>query len=391
MSKTVVYSSCSRISCAGAESPQVVLCLSDDTLLSSGRSTIEGTLTKVYKSTECCDSPVWRYVVSYDESLLTDPSVLLTATDIEGIFCKGCLTTWVVDEIDRHITNDITVDNTLSVDLSLSSDPQILTANVNISANADNILSIEADGLYVPAPAAIDPGTVEFTIRTTAPSGWLLLQGGTIGSAASLATVRANDDTEDLFVALWNSFADAQAPVSGGRGVSAVADFGLAKTITLPDLRQRFILGTAAAGTGSVHGGTGGSIDHTHSLPAHFHGMGTGSDLNITSSGSGVSSNPSNLWTQNTPTGAGAYTGTAGFGTGGTFTCATGVNHIFTYQNQTGTQFINHTHNTPNHTHPSSAVAGRVGLVTGGVDGNAPMVSGGNNPPFITLNGIIKL
>lgn len=34
---------------------------------------------------------------------------------------------------------------------------------------------------------------------------------------------------------------------------------------TLPDMRQRFPLGTAAAGTGSTLLGTGGNIDHFHS------------------------------------------------------------------------------------------------------------------------------
>jgi len=37
-------------------------------------------------------------------------------------------------------------------------------------------------------------------------------------------------------------------------------------TFNLPDLRQRFPLGKAAAGTGSTLGGTGGEIDHTHDL-----------------------------------------------------------------------------------------------------------------------------
>ncbi|NIX25135.1 MAG: hypothetical protein GWN07_37190, partial [Actinobacteria bacterium] len=34
----------------------------------------------------------------------------------------------------------------------------------------------------------------------------------------------------------------------------------------LPDMRQAFLLGQAASGTGSTLGGTGGSIDHVHGL-----------------------------------------------------------------------------------------------------------------------------
>jgi microcystin-dependent protein len=37
-------------------------------------------------------------------------------------------------------------------------------------------------------------------------------------------------------------------------------------TFNKPDIRQRFVLGRAASGTGSAIGATGGSIDHTHSL-----------------------------------------------------------------------------------------------------------------------------
>lgn len=39
---------------------------------------------------------------------------------------------------------------------------------------------------------------------------------------------------------------------------------------TLPDLRQRFPLGKAAAGTGATQGGTGGNIDHDHTI-THTH------------------------------------------------------------------------------------------------------------------------
>lgn len=99
MSKTVVYTSCSRISCASSESPDVILCLSSDDLLVSGKSTIAGVLSKVYKINECCDKAYWRYVITYDETLLVNPTTALTTDNIEGIFCKGCLTDWVQDEI----------------------------------------------------------------------------------------------------------------------------------------------------------------------------------------------------------------------------------------------------------------------------------------------------
>lgn len=128
-------------------------------------------------------------------------------------------------------------------------------------------------------------GVVIDYIGATAPEGWTVLDGRTIGKAGSGATNRANNDTEALFTLLWNSLADAQAAVSGGRGASAAADFAAGKTIAVPDCRGRVIAGlddggagrltTARSGVdGAVLGSSGGVQDHTltiSQLPAHGH------------------------------------------------------------------------------------------------------------------------
>ncbi len=90
---------------------------------------------------------------------------------------------------------------------------------------------------------ALQTGMIAPYVGTTAPTGFVLLDGKTIGNAASGGTERANADTVDLFTLLWNSMADAQAPVSGGRGANAAADYAANKTITLPDGRGRGIFG----------------------------------------------------------------------------------------------------------------------------------------------------
>ena len=122
-------------------------------------------------------------------------------------------------------------------------------------------------------------GMVMQTVGASAPSGWVILTGAsavrTIGSAASGAD-RANADTETLYALLWDSMADAQAPVSSGRGASAAGDFAADKTITIPDPRGRALIGT---GTGSgltarTHGATGGAETHQLSvgeLASHSH------------------------------------------------------------------------------------------------------------------------
>lgn len=174
---------------------------------------------------------------------------------------------------------------------------------------------------------------------SSAPDGWLLCDG----TAVSRTTYAK------LFSKLSTTF---------GVGDGST-------TFNLPDMRQRFPIGKAASGTGSTLGGSGGSIDHTHSVPAHYHGMGAGADLNIGASGS--HSHSGTYWTR------------PGSGTLQSLQFAAGA------QDQT----ISNTP-TATHIHASGDFAGRVGLVNGGVDGNAAMTSGAQNPPYLALNYIIK-
>jgi len=121
-------------------------------------------------------------------------------------------------------------------------------------------------------------GSVAQYIASTPPATWLMMEGGTIGSATSGASVRANADTEALFLLLWDNSTDTELPVSTGRGGSAAADWALNKNITLPDARGRTLIGT---GTGSgltarTNMETDGEEDHQLTEPelaAHAHGV----------------------------------------------------------------------------------------------------------------------
>lgn len=102
---------------------------------------------------------------------------------------------------------------------------------------------------------------------TTAPGGYLLCDG----SAISRTTYG------HLFTAIGTTY---------GVGDGST-------TFNVPDLRQRFPLGKATSGTGSTLGGTGGAIDHTHTVtPASLPnisliGVGTGADdVQVTTSAS---------------------------------------------------------------------------------------------------------
>ncbi len=99
------------------------------------------------------------------------------------------------------------------------------------------------------ARADVRTGSIAIEIDDAAKTGWVRANDGTIGSATSGASERANADTEDLFKLLWDKFSNSQAPVSGGRGVSAQADFDANKTIQLGKLASR-ALGVAGSGSG---------------------------------------------------------------------------------------------------------------------------------------------
>jgi microcystin-dependent protein len=129
-------------------------------------------------------------------------------------------------------------------------------------------------------------------VGTTAPTGWVLCSGRTIGNGSSGGTERANADTSTLFELLWNSYGNTELPIqdSAGaastRGASAAADFAANKRMPLPDYRGRVGVGkddmggsTASRMTsggagivGTTMGASGGAQTHTlatSELPAH--------------------------------------------------------------------------------------------------------------------------
>ena len=157
-----------------------------------------------------------------------------------------------------------------------------------------------------PAPAAVPTGAILAYGGTSAPSGYALCDGSAVSR-----TVTYNA----LFAVIGTAY---------GAGDGAT-------TFNLPDLRQRFPLGKATAGTGSVLGSTGGAIDHTHTQPTHTHSF------------SGTTS----VESADTTIQAGSPTSVAA----------------------------------ANHTHTFSGTTGASGNDT----------TGSNNPPFQTVNYIVKL
>jgi len=135
-----------------------------------------------------------------------------------------------------------------------------------------------------------------------------------------------------------------------------------AKTFNTPDLRGKYLFGTDSSGTGSTLGGTFGSKGM-----GHYHGMGAGADLNITASGGhthDVGAGGNNFFMKYMPFGGGAFAMTGAGVQVGAVDNATSNN---------------------THAHGSGNFAGRIGLVTGGQDGNGAL-----HPPSIAVNWITR-
>jgi hypothetical protein len=127
-------------------------------------------------------------------------------------------------------------------------------------------------------------GDAKLTFKTTADSGWILANDGSIGDAVSGSTTRANADTVNLFTFFYNGFSDSVTPLltSAGANTTRTAQ-GTAATayaahcrMTVPkQLGRSLIIAGAGAGlTNRVSGAIGGEESHQlipTEVPDHTH------------------------------------------------------------------------------------------------------------------------
>ena len=303
--------------------------------------------------------------------------------------------------------------------------------------NKPALAAVATSGSYTDLtnkPSEFQPGMIMPYAGSVAPTGWFICDGTSIGIYRL------------TYSALFNVIGTTHGPGDGST------------TFNVPNLSGRFPLGKATTGTGSVLATTGGAIDHNHTTPAHYHGMGSGADLNVTSSGTHTTtiniyhehtaktvSGASGVYIADNTTGEtnltindqGHFHAIPGMGTtsegngqntgnsstkfakgritnnsstgdhnGSTITATSNIS--ITNGNHAHSVSITdpgHGHTTTVdalvnplyawdysgvHTHPAANFAGRIGLVSGGSDGNTNMIGGTNNPPFLVVNYIIK-
>lgn len=129
--------------------------------------------------------------------------------------------------------------------------------------SADGVSFLNALGL-----GGFSVGDVKHSVNDTPATGWIVYQGGvaTLGNVSSGATARANADTLNLFTLLWNKTANGDCPVSGGRGANPAADFAANKTIQLPWLSNRTIIGAGAGSPLTTHTNCSAVGEETHAL-----------------------------------------------------------------------------------------------------------------------------
>lgn len=121
----------------------------------------------------------------------------------------------------------------------------------------------------------VDYGIIKGVPTKYALDGCLGMENQTIGSVSSGA-VEANNKYKNLFTYLWMSTQQLWCPVSGGRGVSAQADWAANKTMVLPHTQGRAsaCVGTGAALSPRVMAETTGEENHQLTVPelaSHVH------------------------------------------------------------------------------------------------------------------------
>jgi microcystin-dependent protein len=263
----------------------------------------DGSSNRTVVNTDQAQALTNKTVVVANNTITTAASGNLAATELNA----------ALSELQSDIDTRETITNVNS-GLALKVDKSTLTTkgDIYVASAASTVTRLPAGtngyalvadntdplGLKFESVAALTgaspTGVLLDYFGSTAPTGYVLAGGKTIGSGSSGGTERANADTQALFILLWTDYSNTILPIqdSSGtlttRGASALADFSANKRLPLPDLRGRAAIGKddmggtsanriTAAGAGfdgDVLGASGGAETHqltTAQMPSHTH------------------------------------------------------------------------------------------------------------------------
>lgn len=153
-------------------------------------------------------------------------------------------------------------------------------------------------------------GRARFMLDTSAATGFVPMNDGTISNAGGGGTIRANADTVNLYTMVWNNVSNTYAPVTGGRGANAAADFAALKPMQLLSVLGRALVG-AGAGSGLTSRALGSSFGGetntlvAANLPPHVHGYQLSGNDNTVVGGGGANAVNSGLTATSTDGGPG--------------------------------------------------------------------------------------
>lgn len=109
----------------------------------------------------------------------------------------------------------------------------LVAGNQFISTADDNLTDPDSSSSAGWAPYGFGTGMWQYRPTSETLNGWVKANGLTLGASGSGATGYAAADAYPLYAWHWNNFSNTLAPVSGGRGANAAADFAALKTITI--------------------------------------------------------------------------------------------------------------------------------------------------------------
>lgn len=158
------WTSTVQLQCTACLPADVILCVNPEKTVDS-LTAIPAVVTARTFSKNPCGLSNYTYTFEYNSDLLLEGEVILR-NDITGVFCKGCLTEWVEEQIQNGA-------GAVNVDVALEGDGLLATPiSVRVSADVQNDLIVDGtNALFVRLRAPVSGNILQYNVG---PSGLVL-------------------------------------------------------------------------------------------------------------------------------------------------------------------------------------------------------------------------